>query len=66
MGDARIVQAKQDYESKKYEAKTTIERELNAHNERVMCEIGTNGDSKALYRHMGSGSGSGSLISRIL
>ena len=48
-GDARITKAKRDYESKKYEARTMIERALNAHNENVMSEIGINGDSKALY-----------------
>ena len=52
-GDARITKAKRDYESKKYEARTMIERALNAHNENVMSEIGINGDSKALYRHIG-------------
>ena len=52
-GDARITNAKRDYESKKYEARTMIERALNAHNENVMSEIGINGDSKALYRHIG-------------
>ena len=51
-GDARIVTAKRDYESKKYEARTMIERALNAHNEKVMSEIGKNRDSKALYRHI--------------
>ena len=30
-----------------------IERALNVHYERVMREIDMNGDSKAIYRHMG-------------
>ena len=52
-GDARILKAKRDYESKKYEARTMIERTLNTHNEKLMSEIGKNGDSKALYSHIG-------------